>query len=149
MANESVIVSGAPEKSNLKASSAITPGSLVEFGGTNDVQDHTTAAGNASPWFAQENPYAESDEGERAIDTDYTAGETVSVLRCRQGDVVRARVSGGASHAAGTFFESGGDGTLVPFGTGADNGNHENIVAKAMETIDATGGTVLGQVEVQ
>lgn len=135
MAN-TVLVKGDPMVKEAVASEAITPGHLVEFGGTNDLQKHATAGGNARAAFMREQDFIGQD-----IDQACAAGDRIPYLIGRQGDEVRGLVAAGtAAISKGGPLESAGDGTLQPHGTAA-TGDPDNVVAYAMEAVDNSGGS--------
>jgi len=120
------------------ASSAITPGDLVEFGGVNELQDHSTVGGTARKAFALEN-----DLIGRGIDDAYAAGETVQYAVCHSGTEVNARLAAAATCTKGQALESAGNGRLVPVSSPA---YQHGIVAWAMQTITVAGSRVRAEV---
>ncbi len=93
-----------------EASSVITPGDLVEFGGVNDLQTHGTAGGPARKAFALENDLIGD-----AIGDDYAAGDTVQYAVFQPGAEVNALLNYPENVAKGDPLVSGGDGGLVAF----------------------------------
>lgn len=133
---QTVLKKGMPIVKEGVASEAITPGHLVEFGGSNDLQKHSTAGGNARPAFMREQDYIGQD-----IDTACASGDRIPYMVGRQGDEVRGLVAAGTSAISkGGPLESAGDGTLQPHGTAA-TGDVDNIVAYATEAVDNSGGS--------
>ena len=123
-----------------EASSAITPGHLVEFGGANDLQVHSTAGGPARKAFALEN-----DLVGKAVGDAYAAGETTQYGVFQAGSEIYAFLDGGENVSIGDPLVSAGDGSLVAF----IESTHEtgDIVAYAMEAVNnsatSPGGTQL------
>lgn len=116
-----------------EASSIITPGELVEWGGANDLQVHSTAAGAARKAFALENDLVGN-----GIDDDYAAGVTVQYGVFTSGAEVYAWLAGGENVAKGAAMASDGAGALQATGSpGAD----EYPVAFAAEAKDNSGGS--------
>ena len=117
----------------LIAAGTITPGMLVERDSSNEVQAHSTAAGNAMPMFALE----DSLQGED-IDTDYAADDPVQVWVPFRGDQVYAILADGNNVTNGDWLESDGNGYLqvheADSGTGAIV--PMGIVAQALEDLD-------------
>ncbi len=111
-----------------KASEAITPGHLVEFGGTADYRKHATIGGVARRAFALEN-----DLIGQGIDDNYDASDTVQVGLFCPGAEVYAKVSYAATK--GDFLESNGDGTLKLSSTPVDG----STIAVALETVAGSG----------
>lgn len=93
-----------------EASSAITPGDLVEFGGINDLQTHGSAGGPARKAFAIENDLIGD-----AIGDDYAAGDTVQYGVFVPGAEVNALLNYPENVSKGDPLVSGGDGGLVAF----------------------------------
>lgn len=120
------------------ASEAITPGSLVEFGGANDLQNHSTAAGNARKAFAIENDLVGD-----GIDDVYAVGERVQYEVFPAGAEVYARVAAAApAIAKGAALESAGDGTVRAVATSAatSQAQRDSVVGYALEAVDNSGG---------
>ena len=133
-----VLAKGSPIVKEAVASEAITPGHLIEFGGSNDVQKHSTAGGNARKVFAREQDYIGQD-----IDAACAAGDRIPYLSARQGDEVRALLGSGTSEyniGKGDALESDGTGKLQKHGTAATGDSH-NLVGFAMEAVDNSGGS--------
>lgn len=136
-----VLKKGNPIVKEAVASEAITPGHLVEFGGTNDVQKHSTASGNARKAFMREQDYIGQD-----IDTACAAGDRIPYFVGRTGDEVRGLVAAGAAAIAkGDPLESAGDGTVKlhspPSDAAGTTIKHDAIVGYAMEAVDNSGGS--------
>ena len=120
------------------ASEAITPGHLVEFGGSNDLQKHGTAAGNARKAFAVENDLIGD-----GINDAYATGEQVQYNVFQSGDEVYALVADGATAITkGAGVESAGDGTVRITSTSSATSDLERdgIVGYALEAVDNSGG---------
>lgn len=120
------------------ATAAITPGYLVERNATG-VAPHSTAGENANASFAVE---MEMTGG--TIDTDYAIGDQVVFKTYAAGSGVYAVVAAGATAITkGAFLSSAGDGTLeVP-------GNHDIVVAQALEAVDNSGGAEEVRIKVE
>jgi len=120
------------------ASEVITPGHLIEFGGTNDIQKHSTAGGTAAAIFATEQPL---DEGQDR-DTETNKGDTVSYTQPAPGDEVIARAAK-EDISAGDYVESNGDGNVRKFAGDADAISQEVVgVVPPGEGITNSGGTL-------
>lgn len=128
--NVTLLRGNAREESGI-ASEAITPGMLVEFGGSDDFQKHSTASGSAAPWFARE----QHENQGAGIDDDIAAGDEVTVLFPELGAKINAFTS--ATIAKGDFVESDGAGGVAVFGSGAIIG-----VAAAASDLSGTNGRV-------
>lgn len=116
-----------------EASSAITPGHLVEFGGANDLQVHGTAGGPARKAFALEN-----DLIGKGIDEAYAAGETVRYGVFASGAEIYAWLDGGQNVAKGDPLVSAGDGSLAGVATETEQ---DSIVAYALEAVNNSAAT--------
>lgn len=116
------------------ASSTITPGMLVEFGGANDLQPHSTVGGIARKAFALENDL----EG-LGITDNYLVGQTVKYIVASCGVEVQAILAAGQTCTKGQAMESHGDGTLVPVSSPA---YQHGIVGWAMAAQAVAGGRV-------
>ena len=123
-----------------EASSAITPGHLVEFGGINDLQVHSAAAGPARKAFALEN-----DLVGRGIDDAYAAGETVQYGVFEQGAEVLAILAIGQTIAKGDKLVSNANGQLKEYGTEVEQ---DSIVGWAMEAVTTTSAVARITIEV-
>lgn len=126
------------------ASEAITPGHLVEFGGSNDYQKHGSAGGDAMPTFALENDVVGDD-----IDTDYATSEQMQVETFHSGAEVYAWLAGGENVSKGVFLESAGDGTLQQVGTASSSGANAPVIAQALEAVNISGTSVGQRIKVR
>ncbi len=108
-----------------EASEAITPGMLIEFGGTNDLRKHATEAGPGRKAFALENDLV----GE-GIDDAYASGDTVQYGVFPPGAEVYALLDGGENASVGSQLMSSGDGSLKVVETEAQQ---DSIIAWAIE----------------
>lgn len=118
------------------ASEAITPGMLVELGGSDDYQKASTAGGSAAPWFAKEQHEYQGN----GVDDDIASGDEVVVLAPQLGATINAFTSD--TIAKGEAVESDGSGGVRVYGSGfrigiaqaasdlsGDNGRVEIIIA--------------------
>jgi hypothetical protein len=138
-----------PYQYEAPAAAAIMPGDLIERESTGDVQRHSTANGNAAPMFALENPFSDHGGTTAAIDHAYAADETVFHAICRPGDRVYAWLDIGGSVANGTFLSSAGSiGALQAYAGGTALAP-DRVVAKALETVDNSGGSAKARIEVE
>lgn len=136
-----------PVRREYTASEAITPGEMVEFGGSNDIQKHSTAGGNARKAFALENDLIGN-----SISDDYSSGDTVQVGVMPRGAQVQALLPTGGTEvniSKGQALESSGDGTLQAWGTNADSGEHDNLIGYALEAVDNSGGSSEARIEIE
>lgn len=120
------------------ASGTITPGDLVEFGGAQELQAHSTVGGTARKAFAVEN-----DLIGLGIDDVYTVGQTVGYIVCAPGTEILARLAATATCTKGQALESAGNGRLVPVSSPA---YQHGIVAWAMATVAVAGSRVRAEV---
>ena len=147
-----ILLSDYPEwvRDEAKANSvAITPGDLIEPVGAGLVKLHATQAGNAQPWFAIENPWEESNSA-AAINTDYGTTDTVFFIKGLPGQQVYAWLTVGGSVAAHTLLESAG--SLGALQTATAEGTvtaPRRFVAKALETVNNSAGTVPARIKVE
>jgi hypothetical protein len=123
-----------------EASGAITPGHLVEFGGSQDLQVHGSAAGVARKAFALENDLV----GDGISDA-YAQGETVQYGVFAQGAEVYAFLNYGENASLGDALVSAGDGCLAVQGTDEEFA----VVAFALEAVDNTSGGADVRIEVE
>lgn len=155
--SNTIILKGRPIEKEGIASGTITPGYLVEFGGSNDLQAHSTAGGNARKAFALENDQVGND-----IDDDYSAADSVRYAVCSSGDEIYALVAASATAITkGAPLESAGDGTLrlhTPPSQAVDEGGsatytisqkHDAIVAYALEAVDNSAGATEARIKVE
>ena len=134
--NEPIILAGSPIYREGVASATITPGMLVEYGGTNDLQPHSTAGGNARKAVA-----VNMSEIGQDSETDYSADDQARYAVLRSGDRATMLLATGQNVAKGAALESDGAGALQAFGTAADAGNHGNLVGYADEAINNSTGS--------
>lgn len=130
---------------SLKASESFTPGELVELGGSNDVQKHSTAGGTSIKRFAMPADTYGNDKTD-----DYSSGETAEILTAHRGTQIHALLGTGSSEvniSESEFLESAGDGTLQAFGTATSN--EDNIVAQAREAVDNSSGGSEARIKVE
>lgn len=135
----SILVKGYECRKELKTDEAITPGHLLERGGTHDVQKHSTAGGFAVPMFALENDLVGED-----IDDAYADNEAVQVAYCSPGTEIYAIIADGNTITAGDKLISAGDGTLTEQSSELDSA----VVAVATEAVTTSGATARIIVEV-
>jgi hypothetical protein len=133
MAKHTVALKGAFHRKEGKASAAITPGHLIEFGGTNDLRVHSTIGGQARKAFALEN-----DLIGKGITDAYTTGDTVQYGVFPPGTEVFAILGAGLTCSKGDFLESNGNGTLKASSTPIEGSN----IGVAMEAQATAGGRV-------
>ena len=129
------------------ASEAISAGHLVEFGGSADLQKHSTAAGTARKCFALENDLVGG-----GIDDAYASGDQVQTAVFMSGCEVYALVAASApAIAKGDALESAGDGTLRKAATDAatDTTQRNSIVGYALEAVDNSGGGAPARIRVE
>lgn len=143
---KTVLLKGDPiGKEAISASgSAITPGQLIELTSGDEVQEHSTAGGNAQPIIARAEEYAGG-----SIDDDYAVGDTVPFYVGRSGDEFYAFLADGEDVSIGDYLESDGNGDLQAHtpqavdegGTATYTIYGEAIVFKALEALNNTSGT--------
>ena len=140
------ILKGDPKRVEGVGSEALYPGHLIEYGGSNDLQKHSTAGGDASKMFALENEMV----GNTPTDG-YSSGDRVYAAVFSSGQEVQARVAASAAAISkGDALMSAGDGTLklhskqaVDYSKNTSTLELEDnrIVAYAMEALDNSGGS--------
>lgn len=123
-------------RSEETASEAITPGHLLEYGGANDVQKHSTAGGDAMPMIAVENDVVGDD-----ISTDYASGEEIQYDVPHGGAEYYMWLADGENVAKGDFLESAGNGKLQAAGTASSSAAHVAVVGQALEAVDMSGSS--------
>lgn len=135
MANTSkaVLISGPAKRLEGVTDEAITPGMLVERGGSNDVQKHSVAGGNAAPLFALPNDLVGDD-----LDDAYASGDTVQLAMCGPGAKVYALLAHGENVSAGAYLESDGLGALQAHTSGTEPAS---VVVRALEAKNNTTGS--------
>lgn len=116
--------------------SAITPGQLIEVTSNDEVQEHSTASGNAQPAFARAEEYAGG-----SIDDDYDAGDTVPYYVGRSGDQFYAWLATGNDISTGDYLESDGNGDLQAHTAVDTSVQVEAIVCRAVEDLNNTSGS--------
>lgn len=129
------------------ASGTIKPGHLIEFGGANDLQVHSTAAATARKAFAVENDLIGN-----GIDDNYTVGEQVQYEVYASGAEVYALVAASAAAIEkGDPLQSAGNGTLRIQSTDAatDDTQRNSLVAYALEDVDNSAGGSVARIRVE
>jgi len=134
MATKTISLKAPGVREEATASEAITPGHLIEFGGSDDIQKHSSAGGDAQPLVAVENDVVGDD-----ISTDYVSGEQVQFDAPHTGAVYLMRLADGENVTRGDFLESAGDGTVQAAGTASSSGSHVAVVGQADEDLDLSG----------
>lgn len=114
---------------------AVTPGHLIELGGSNDIQKHSTASGNAQRAFALENDLVGD-----GIDDAYASDDTVQYGVFGRGARVYAWLAYGEDVAIGAQLESAGDGALQEHTAVGSAVEVEAVVAVATEAVTNTSG---------
>ncbi len=142
MPNNLIALKGDFIRKEGEASSAITPGDLVEFGGSNDLQTHGTAGGPARKAFALDNDLIGDD-----ISVDYASGDTVQYGVFPPGAEVNAHLNYPENVSKGDPLVSAGDGGLVAF----IESTHEAgvIVAFANEAVNNSAGGAQVRIQVE
>lgn len=128
------------------AGSAIVPGMLVEETG-GEVQEHSTAAGNAQKLFALANL-----ANGNTIDDAYAVGDTVRYGAAHSGQEAYALLAAAATAVTdGAALESAGDGTLriQTANAATSNAERDGVVAYAMEAVDNSGGGSTARIKVR
>ena len=149
MAAKTITLKGDPLRKEGVTDEAITPGMLIELGGTYDVQKHSVADGPAARSWALENDLA----GE-GIDDDYASGETVQIGYFDTGDEVYAWLATSQTIAVGDYLVSAGAGLLAEFDPTVDTSATDaevyrgNVVARAIEAVTTTSAAARLMVEV-
>lgn len=134
MASNTILSSAAgpvDEESGI-ASEALTPGELIERGGSDDFQAHSTAADDAIRRFAR----AQEENQGADVDTDIASGDEVTCLLPSSGDKVLMRA--GEAIAENDFVESNGSGRAQTLGTTAAAGT-EIVIGQANEAAASAG----------
>lgn len=127
----------------LIASAAITPGEILEPGGSDDVQAHSTANGTWEPRYVavEDFPTARIASGKQ-IDQDYAQGDRVQIAIARPGEVFNIFIAANETLSFGDLMESDGAGALQALGTAGDAGEDQPIVGSIAEkSVSNIGGT--------
>lgn len=133
MAKHTIALKGPYVRKEGKASAAITPGHLIEFGGAADVRVHSTVGGQGRKAFALEN-----DLIGKGITDAYNANDNVQYGVFPPGSEVYAILGAGLTCSKGDFLESNGNGTLKASSTPIEGSN----IGVAMEAQTTAGGRV-------
>lgn len=115
---------------------AVTPGELVERGGSNDYQAATSGnSGTAMKAFALENDLLGD-----GIDDDYDSGDTMQIGYPERGAEVYAFLAYGDNVSVGAALESAGSGNLTAHSSG-------RVIGHALEAVNNT--TVSGAARIK
>lgn len=115
------------------ASAAITPGDLIEFGGSKDVQVHSTIGGAGRKAIALEN-----DLVGKGVDDAYAINEVVQYAVFVPGSEAYVRLDGAETCTKGQALESAGNGRFQVASTPIEG----STMAYALETQASAGGRV-------
>lgn len=128
-----ITLKGTPIRKEGVTDEAVTPGHLVELGGSNDVQKHSTAGGNSQRAFALENDLVGDD-----IADAYDSGDTVQYGVFPAGGEVYALLAYGENVSKGAFLESDGNGALQAHVADSSDVQTEGLVGIALEAVNNT-----------
>ena len=127
---ETIFLKGHQVQKEGQASAALSPGDLVERGGSNDFRKQSTAKGVCSPMFAVENDLI----GNEITDA-YAANDNVVVVYALPGAEINARVAASATAiVANDALAAAGDGTLKTLTDG-------QIIGYALEAVNNSSGS--------
>jgi len=148
MAAKTITLKGDPLRKEGVADEAITPGHLVERGGTYDFQKHSTAGGPAIASFALENDLVGD-----GVDDAYASDDTVQVGYFSTGEEILAYLATSQVIVVGDYLISAGAGLLKKFDPAVDTSStsadvyRNSIVARALEAVTTTSAAARIQVE--
>lgn len=129
--SSTILLNGDAREEDHKTSEAITPGELIEFGGSNDIRANTTANdADAIRAFMREQP--ENDGN--GIEDDVPSGDMGTVLFPESGAKVLAFLAHGENVSEGDALESDGNGALQAQTCG-------RIIGFAAEDLNNTSGS--------
>lgn len=131
MSDNVILRDGDAREEDHKASEAITPGELIEFGGSNDIQANTSAADSTAVRAFVREQVENSGNG---IDDDVPSGDTGTVIYPESGAVVRAFLAHGENVSEGAALESDGNGALQAQSSG-------RVIGYADEALNNTSGS--------
>lgn len=116
------------------ASEDLTPGHLIEPGGSDDYQKHSTANGRAQGLIALK---AEPNGG---IGDTINSGDTVTLAVPPKNTRINGLLDSSSTDISeGDALESNGDGTLVKHGDNTDASETEDVVGYAAEDVTSPG----------
>lgn len=128
--SETIFLKGLQVQKEGQASAALSPGHLVERGGSKIFQVQATAKAACSPMFAVENDLL----GKEITDA-YAANDNVVVAFALPGAEINARLAASASAiVANDALEATGDGTVRKFTDGV-------IIGHALEAVNNSSGS--------
>lgn len=152
MANK-IVLKGDPLIKEGRVDESVTPGALLEYGGDNDIQNHSSAGQNATAMFA-----LEGDLYGDGIDDAYADGDTAKFAMGRKGDEFYALLDSSSGNITkGDLLESAGNGNLQDYSAQDvdESGSttytiYSNApVVRAVESVDSpTSGNTRIKVEV-
>ena len=127
---ETIFLKGLYVQKEGQASAALSPGHLVERGGSKAFRKQSTEKGVCSVMFAVENDLI----GKEITDA-YAANDNVVVVYALPGAEINARVAASATAiVANNALEAAGDGTVKKYTDG-------EIIGYALEAINNSTGT--------
>lgn len=126
-----ILLDGEAREEDFVASEAITPGELVEHGGSDDIQAHSTASGTQVERIFVREQVENSGNG---IDDDVPSGDTATVIYPEQGAKVQAFLAHGENVSEGDALESDGNGALQAQSSG-------DTIGYAAEGLNNTSGS--------
>lgn len=113
---------------------ALTPGEFLEFEANGNLGPEGTVGAGGLPMVCVEKPYI--DPGivtTKAIDTDWSVGESARYIIPQRGDIVYAFLAAGQNVAKGASLQGDGAGALQALAAGTVKGY-------AAEAVDNSGG---------
>lgn len=138
MSSNTVIMKGEVTRGEGKANAAITPGQLIEWISSGNLQRHSVAGSNAQRMFALEDELQGNE-----LTVDYATNSIVQYGVFHPGAEVWSLLSDGEAAVIGSFLESNGDGDLrVYLASSAGAVEYPaSIVGIARETLDLSGSS--------
>lgn len=151
---KTILLSGSPSQQEAvtASGSAIKPGMLVEVTSAGELQEHSTAGGNAQASFAREEDYVGG-----GIDDAYAVGDTAPYYICKNGDRIYGFIADGENISEGDLLESDGNGVLQAHTPQAvDEGGaatytiyNEAIVGRATEDVNNSAGGAIARIKIE
>jgi hypothetical protein len=124
-----------------KAAAAITPGELLEFASSGNLQAHSTGGGVAVPkMVALETQHGDA-QGSEQINIDYASADVVYYAIGRQGDEFYMWLAGSENASKGNVLESDGAGALQVVTPGTDDTAGSQVAIAAEDKDNSTNGS--------
>ena len=130
-----------PTQEEALAAAAVTPGELLEFASSGNLQAHSSGGGAVgAKMVALETIHGDA-QGSEQIDIDYASADVVYYAVGRPGDVFYMWLAGSENASKGNHLESDGAGALQVVTPGTDDTAGSIVAVAAEDNDNSTNGS--------